>query len=171
MRYATRLRVHLADSRRRGLPWEQAWRKALRELVPETDFPLCRNEPDCKRNGHACREIRGWFRDAYMDIGPTRLAGVSALAENDRWTDAPEYHAPERTSRRCGWGGSGGCDKPGEPWLCPEHAAVIDAIPVRCGSHLCKRNAEPGSTYCAKHAHKAEANQRGADALHERRAA
>lgn len=157
--YAERLRLHLADSRRAGYPWEQAWRRALRDLTPESDFPLCTGEPDCKRSGHACGFIRGQYRDGYMRIGSTRVARVSAIVENDRWTDTPAYHAPPAGLFRCGWGD--GCDvRLSKRGLCAEHAAIIEAIPQRCMFVGCKNDA-PTARYCWRHEGTAESNARG----------
>ena len=157
--YATRLREHLAESKRTGVPFEGAWKAAVR------DVPRPPNDPGW---GDVMTEVKRYFRDAYLNIGPP-LGHVGAIAERDRLSVDRYHQAPERTSRRCGWGGTY-CRKQGEPWLCPEHAAVLDAIPARCASHMCRRNAEANG-YCAKHADKAEANTRGAAARHERQAA
>ena len=66
--YATRLRIHLAESRRAGLPWEEAWRKALLQLTPETDFPLCGN-PMCRVQSHDCSQTKNHWRDGYLRVG------------------------------------------------------------------------------------------------------
>jgi len=156
--YATRLRIHLAESQAQGVPYEQAWTVARKATRADADTWAPETVAFAKRA----------FRDAYLNLG--HATGIGAIAERDRLTVDYVYVTPERTSRRCGWGGSY-CREQGAPWLCPEHAAIIDAIPERCGSHTCRRNAEPDSTYCAKHAYKAEANVRGAEAKAERAAA
>ena len=155
--YATRLRIHLAESKVRGIPFERAWADALRSVRPDTETWLPETIAFAKRA----------FRDAYLSIG--RDNGMGVLAERDRLSVDHYYEAPERTSRRCGWGGSY-CRERGAPWLCAEHAAIIDAIPKRCQAHMCRRN-ETGNGYCDKHADKADSNVRGGELGGQRAAA
>lgn len=175
--YATRLREHLAESRAAGIPWEDAWRKALFALTPETDYPLCRR-PNCRTRSHDCSDIKTWYRDGYLRTGGS-LAGVSALAER-RDTIAGEYTAPGMPdSRQCGWGD--GCDKPADPWLCAEHSEIVRGIchvtdeerthklkrgrlpasmttnRAECVTPGCNRFASRGDMRCGKHAVKAAA--------------
>ena len=74
----------LAEAKRKGLPWDDAWFKAMRSLSPEktsTVSPTVRKVLAVERD--LMREVRPWFRAAYEDreVMVDEFEKASALTE------------------------------------------------------------------------------------------
>lgn len=149
--FATRMRHHLAGSREHDLSYEDAWRRAERDVTPEVG--------DIGWTPEVMRFAKRAFRDGYLR---TSVGSVGMLAERE--TAVLRGRAGDNIGPRpCGWGGER-CTRPAGPYLCAEHGAVIDAIPHRCAYNGCR-----GSTreqYCARHEVVAESNLRGGQNRH-----
>lgn len=78
----------LAESKREGLPWEEAWFKALRTLSPEktTGYgPTVHDALALERD--LMREVRPWFQAAYEDREVTADEFDVAVARTEKRLD------------------------------------------------------------------------------------
>lgn len=118
--YATALAAHLAESRRAGLTFDAAWKRAVAAVPPDTSdcFPWPMDY------------TRRVMRNGYNRVGG---AGIAALAERERLYKDPTLTAPVAVERRCGWGGEPRCMREAREggWLCEEHAAIVRAIDAK----------------------------------------
>jgi len=76
--------VVLAESKRQGLPWDDAWFNALRSLSPErtkTVSIVARDALAAERD--LMREVKPWFRAAYegREVTVEEFETASALTE------------------------------------------------------------------------------------------
>lgn len=164
--WATAIGACLAESRRNGAPFEDAWRAAEAAYPP----PPADHTDDGWLDS-TVKFAKTAFRDGYLRRG---AGTVGALAERDHADPAGKPWArlsdepPARVSGRCGWGAINRCDKPGAPLLCAEHAAIIDAIPPLCKVGVCGHDAMADGRYCSSHRHLERSNLRGNAARHGR---
>jgi len=154
--FATRLANHLAESRRQGISFDIAWKRATAAEKPEPD-----------QFGWPIDDTKRWMRQGYERHQVGRKGGdnMSAIMDRDRIYKDPSLRVAVAVERRCGWGGKP-CEAEARDggWLCDEHAAVIHAFPPLCVGPRCENYAHEDTAYCKRHQRLA-AGQRNAAAL------
>lgn len=144
--WATLIGAHLAESRRAGLDFDQAWNAAVKAHPPLTTT------------------VEGWepatitfAKRAFMRGYLRQESGiVGALAERGHAHGA----SPRRIAveRRCGWGDGCDCESREGGWLCAEHSRRVRGIFSLClhpechkpGSKGANRTAN-GHDFCPEH--------------------
>lgn len=86
MTYMAQVRHHLAESRKRGLPFERAWREAM-EAHPRPESSHYGYAP------HVMRQAERWFREGYYGRplpGPD-MRGIVGALDDAREADGLSY--------------------------------------------------------------------------------